>query len=203
MKSSFQNASYICSPCLHSLSISYIKGLRNTSISMPVCLWPEIKLVRRYFLFWHNHVGMFYTVKITGQVLWSLIFSLKGFIPSVLKPNRIFLGSSLNSLCFSSILCHWLQSAGCAILSSSTLCSSSHHVMSAASLGFRNIRLKRSVTGRYHITRAGILLCFASLPNGVSSRGWDSCTTFFIPFLFLFSPWRLRPYRKGHYSCTG
>ena len=49
--------------------------------------------------------------------------------------------------------------------------SSSHHVMSATSLGFRKIRLKRSITGRYHITKAGILLCFASLSNGVSSGG--------------------------------
>ena len=37
-------------------------------------------------------------VKITGHVLWSLILSLKGFIPSVLKPNRAFLGSSLKAL---------------------------------------------------------------------------------------------------------
>ena len=203
MESFFRNASYIGSICLHSLSISCIKGLRNTSISMPSCLGPEIRIVRRYFLFWHNHVGMLYMVKITGQVLWSLILSLKGFILSVLKPNRTFLRSSLNSLCFSSILCYWLQSARCAILSSSTLRSSSHHVMSASSLGFRKIHLKRSVIGRYHITKAGILLCFASLPNGVSSGGWDSCTTFFYPSYSSFSLWRLRSHRKGYCSYTG
>ena len=45
------------------------------------------------------------------------------------------------------------------------------YVMSAASLGFRKIHLKRSVAGRYHNTKAGILLCFALLPNEVSSRG--------------------------------
>ena len=44
--------------------------------------------------------------------------------------------------------------------------------MSVASLGFRKIHLKRSVTSRYHITKAVILLCFASLPNGVSSVLW-------------------------------
>jgi hypothetical protein len=146
---------------------------------------------------------MLYMVKITGHVLWSLILSLKGFIPSVHKPNRTFLRSSLNSLCFSSNLCHWLQSTGCAILSSSTLHSSSHHVMSVSSLAFRKIRLKRSVTGRYHITKAGILLCFASLPNGVSSRGWDSCTTFLYPSYSSFSQWRVHPHCKGHCSYTG
>jgi hypothetical protein len=57
------------------------------------------------------------------------------------------------------------------ILSSSTLRSSSHHVISAASLGFKKIRLKRPVTSRYRITKTGILLCFALLPNGVSSGG--------------------------------
>ena len=72
----------------------------------------------------------------------------------------------------------------------------------AASLGFRKIRLKRSVNGRYHITKAEILLYFTSLPNGVSSGGWDSCTIFFVPFLFLFFPWMVRPHRKGHCSCT-
>jgi hypothetical protein len=84
--------------------------------------------------------------------------------------------------------------------------------MSVASLGFRKICLKRSVTGRYHITKAGILLYFASLPNEVSSGGYGSCTTFFVPFLFLFFPveassppqrslflYRLAPHR-GHLS---
>ena len=97
--------------------------------------------------------------------------SLKEFTPSVLKENRTFLGSELNSGLLLSKSCHWLPSAGCAITSSSTLRSSSHHVMSAASLGCRKICLKRLVIGRYHITKAGIFLFFASLPNGVSSGG--------------------------------
>ena len=88
MKSSFRNASYIDSLCLHSISISCIKGSRNTSISMPGCLGPEIRIVRRrYFLFWHNHVGILYMIKITGQVMWSLILLLKEFIPSVLNKS--------------------------------------------------------------------------------------------------------------------
>ena len=42
---------------------------------------------------------------------------------------------------------------------------------SKINLGFRKICLKRLVTGRYHITKTGILLWFVSLPNGVSSGG--------------------------------
>ena len=39
----------------------------------------------RYLHFIQSHVGMLYTDKITGHVLWLLALSLKGFIPSVLK----------------------------------------------------------------------------------------------------------------------
>jgi hypothetical protein len=175
----------------HSLSNSCMTGSRNTSISMSGYWGPDIRTVRkRYFLFWHNHVGMLYMVRITGQVLWSLILTLKGFIPLVLKANRTFLGSELNSLLLSSKSFHWLPSAECAITSSSTLRSSSHHVMSAASLGFRKIRLKRSIIGRYHITKAGTLLFLASLPNGASSGGWDSYTAFFCTIISPLIPYR-------------
>ena len=62
--------SNISIPSFQRVSISCIRGSRKTSISMPGCLGPCIRMDnRRYFLFWHNHVGRLYIVKITGQVL--------------------------------------------------------------------------------------------------------------------------------------
>ena len=62
--------SNISIPSFHRVFISCIRGSRKTSILMPGCLGPCIRMDnRRYFLFWHNHVGRLYIVKITGQVL--------------------------------------------------------------------------------------------------------------------------------------
>ena len=154
---------------------------------MPGCLGPWMRIVSiRYLHFIQSHVGMLYTDKITSHVLWLLVLSLRGSIPSVLKPNQTFLGSLLKSLDFLSNRYHCIASAGCWILTSSCLRSSSHQVIIVASLGFKNICLKRSTTGRYHITKAGIFLYFASYPRGVSSCGAVLWAFFCPPFSLLF-----------------
>ena len=150
---------------------------------------PWMRIVRiRYLHFIQSHVRMYTTEKITAHVLWLLVLSLKVSIPSVLKPNQTFLGSLLKSFYFLSNCCDYVASAGCWLLPSSFLHSSSHQVIIAASLGFKNICLKWSMTCRFHITRAGIFLCFASYPWGVSSCGavlWASfCPPFFLLFFF-------------------
>jgi hypothetical protein len=90
--------SKILIPSFYKVSISCIKGSRKISISMPGCLGPCIRMdSKRYFLFWHNHIGRLYIVNITGHVLWVLLLSPNGFIPSVLNANRTFLGSFPNS----------------------------------------------------------------------------------------------------------
>jgi hypothetical protein len=48
---------------------------------------------KRKFHLWHNHGGILYMHIINGQVLFGFLISMEGFIPSVLKPNPIFLGS--------------------------------------------------------------------------------------------------------------
>jgi hypothetical protein len=48
---------------------------------------------KRYFYLWHNHGGRLNMHIITGHVLCGLLISLNEFIPSVLSPNLIFLGS--------------------------------------------------------------------------------------------------------------
>jgi hypothetical protein len=57
------------------------------------------------FRFMHNQEGRLNIHKVVGRVLCALPNSLKGFIPSVLKPNLMFLASpeSLQILhqCFS------------------------------------------------------------------------------------------------------
>jgi hypothetical protein len=46
------------------------------------------------FRFIHNQRRRLYIQSVTGQVLRPLLCSLKGFMPSVLKPNLTFLASS-------------------------------------------------------------------------------------------------------------
>ena len=67
----------------------------------------------RYIHFMQSRVGMLYTDKITSHVLWLLVLSLNGSIPSMLKPNQTFLGSLLKSLYFLSNCCDYIASAGC------------------------------------------------------------------------------------------
>jgi hypothetical protein len=64
-------------------------------MSIPGALGPEIIMVsNKYFLFSHNHEGSLKIDMITGHVLCVLVMSPKGFIPSVLKANLMFLGCS-------------------------------------------------------------------------------------------------------------
>jgi hypothetical protein len=115
LKCSFLYSSHTLTPCSQSFCISSINGSKKTSISMSACLGPDMRVVnRRYFHLWHNHGGRLYMHIITGQVLFGFLIPPKGFIPSLLKPNLIFLGSLekssswLRSKCF-----HCLPSTGC------------------------------------------------------------------------------------------
>ena len=142
-------------------------------------------------------------VKITRHVPWSLVLSLKGFMPSMLKPNRTFLGSALNSLCLLSKHCHGVPSAGCAITSSTTLRPSSHHVMSVASLGLRRyVSSGQSLAGTTLLRQeffSALHRCLIECPLGAEIL----IPPFLYPSYSSFSPWRLRLHRKGHCSCTG
>jgi hypothetical protein len=120
LKCSFLYSSHTLILCSQSFYMSSINGSKKTSISMPACLGPDMRVVnRRYFRLWHNHGGRLYMHIITGQVLCGFLISLKGFVPSVLRPNLIFLGSLekssswLRSKCF-----HCLLTAGCQIFPS-------------------------------------------------------------------------------------
>jgi hypothetical protein len=148
---------------------------------MPACLGPDMRIVnRRYFRLWHSHAWRLYMHIITGQVLCGFLISLKGFIPSVLRPNLIFFGSLENSSSWLRLKCfHCLPSLGCQVFPSlfRWTCQSK----SWASLALESICFKLSMTGRYHITRAGT---FLSLDPWLS---WSRGAVFFLfcPFLLL------------------
>ncbi len=148
-----------------------MSGSTNTSILVPACFGPWIRIDNiRYFLLWHNHVGRLYIARMTGHVLCTILFSSNGFIPSVLKANLIFLLSDPNGLYWRSKFFHWVPSAGCRISSLFFLRFSECQRTSSASLGLENTHFKRSITGRYHITKAGIFLFFlSSLSESFSS----------------------------------
>jgi hypothetical protein len=94
LKCSFLYSSYILTPCSQSFCMSFINGSKKISISTLASLGPDMRVVnRRYFCLWHNHSVRLYMHIITGQVLCGFLISPKGFIPSVLRPNLIFLGS--------------------------------------------------------------------------------------------------------------
>jgi hypothetical protein len=148
---------------------------------MLACLGADMRVVnRRYFRLWHNHGGRLHLHIITGQVVCGFLISLKGFIPSVLRPNLIFLGSlEMSSSWLRSKYFHCLSSAGCRIFPSlyHWICQSK----SWASLALENICFKQSMTGMYHITRAWT---FLSLDPWFS---WFGGPVFFLfhPFLLL------------------
>jgi predicted AlkP superfamily pyrophosphatase or phosphodiesterase len=115
LKCSFLYSSHTLTPCSQSFCMSSINGCKKTSMSMLACLGPDMRVInKRYFFLWHNHGERLYII--TGQVLCVFLISLEGFIPSVLRPNLIFLGSLekssswLRSKCF-----HCLPSVGCRI----------------------------------------------------------------------------------------
>jgi hypothetical protein len=96
-----------------------INGSKKTSISTATCLGPDIRVVnRRYFRLWHNHGGRLYMHIITGQVLCGFLIPPKGFVPSVLRPNLIFLESLEKSSWLRSKYFHCLPSVGCQIFPS-------------------------------------------------------------------------------------
>jgi hypothetical protein len=81
-------------PCSQSFCISSINGSKKTSMSIPACLGPNMSVVnKRYIHLWHNHCGRLNMHITTSHILCGFLISLKGFIPSVLRPHLIFLGS--------------------------------------------------------------------------------------------------------------
>ena len=123
------------------------------------------------FCFIHNQGGRLYIQSVTGQVQWPLLFSPKGFMPSVLKPNLIFLASFANVGNIMSTFLHYDPSAGCLNILSclrSSLC----HRINLAFVLFMNKCFRHGISGKYHITLAGTLffICIPSTSSG-SSRG--------------------------------
>jgi hypothetical protein len=128
-------------------------------MSTPGCVGPEIRMVSKmYFRFCINHGGRLYMVRITGHMLCLLLLSANGFIPSVLSVNLTFLGSSAKSRWLSLKSCHCFPSAGCQSFPSFLCSSEACQLISLASSGLASKHLNRSMTGRYHITKAGIFL---------------------------------------------
>jgi hypothetical protein len=120
LKCSFLYSSHTLTPCSQSFCMSSSNGSKKISMSMPAYLGPDMRVVnRRYFHLWHNHGGRLYMHIITGQVLCGFFISPKGFIPSVVRPNLIFLGSLEKSSSWLRLKCfHCLPSAGCRIFPS-------------------------------------------------------------------------------------
>src|SRR6185503_5275576 len=84
------------------------------------------------------------------------LISPKGFMPSVLKPNFMFLESKSNSGYVLSIFLHCDPSAGCLNIES-FLCSSLCHRINLALSLFLNRCFKCGIIGKYHMTFAGTL----------------------------------------------
>jgi hypothetical protein len=87
-------SSHTLTPCFQSFCISSINGSKKTSISILACLGPDMSVVnKRYFHLWYNYGGRLNMHIITSNVLCGFLISPKRFIPAVLRPNLIFLGS--------------------------------------------------------------------------------------------------------------
>jgi hypothetical protein len=143
--------------------MSSINGFRKTSISLPACLGPDMRVVnKRYFCLCHNHGGRLNMHIIIDHVRCGYLISPNGLIPSVLSPNLIFFWIIRVVLMMSKIKCfHCLPSTVCQIFPSILrfTCQSN----SSTSLGFENICFKVSITCRYHIIRAGTFLSLEPL----------------------------------------
>ncbi len=185
VKCSLRYSSHIHNPSSHSSCMSSINGSRNTSMLIPSCLGPCIRIDKRmYFRFWQIHIVKLYIVSRTGQVLYVLLRSPNGFIPSVLNANLTFLGSFANSKYSASTFFHYRASAECRILPSYFL-PSWYHLINSASSRLENSRFRRSLTGRYHITILGI---FLSSSTGASSLSTTSPSEAPLPVLYWFVP---------------
>ena len=99
-RSSCLYSSHICTPSSHhSNKSSSTNGLRYTSMSFSGYFGPWISIgIMMNFCFMHSHGGRLYMHSVTGQVLWPLLISPKGFMPSVLKSNLMFLTSNAKSV---------------------------------------------------------------------------------------------------------
>ena len=115
VKCSLLYSSHTLTPSFHSVMKSSTNGSKYTSISFSGYFGPWIsKGIIRYILFIHSHGRMLYIQTVMGQVLCLLLTILKGFIPSVLSANLIFLASSPNSFGNLALkLFHCLPSEGC------------------------------------------------------------------------------------------
>jgi hypothetical protein len=150
-KCSYLYSSHTHTPMvLHNYRSSSTNGLRYISMSFPGCFGPWMSTgIIMNFRFMHSH-------RVTGQVLWLLLYSPKGFMPSVLKANHKFLVSSANFENSLSVDLHWDPSARCLNILSTLQSSLCHHSNFACSL-FLNKCFKHGIIGAYHITLAGIL----------------------------------------------
>ena len=97
-----------------------------------------------------------YFDQIPRQVLCPLLISPKGFMPSVLKPNLMFLASKAKSVYVLSIFLYCDRSAGCLNIESCLRSSLCHRINLAFSL-FLNRCFKRGIIGEYHMTFTGTL----------------------------------------------
>jgi hypothetical protein len=128
-------------------SYPLLRAPKNTSMSTPGYIGPEIRMVSKiYFRFYIKHGGRLYMVRITSHV------------PSVLSANLTFLGSSAKSRWLSLKSCHCFPSVGCRSFPSFLCLSEECQFISLASLGLANKHLNRSTTERYHITKEGTFL---------------------------------------------
>src|ERR1041385_2544731 len=102
-------------------------------------------------------------------------------MPSALKPNHTFLGSSPNSTrYFLSIFLHCDPSAGCLKFPSFLRSSLCHRINLACSL-FMNRRFNHGIIGAYHITLAGTLFLgglAVNITRVISSDLIPQCTAY-------------------------
>ena len=144
--------SHACTPFpFHNCRSSSTNGLRYTSISLMGCLgpWMSTRIIMN-FRFMHNQGGRLYIHSVTVQVLWLLLCSPKGVMPSAHKPNHAFLASPAKSPHFLSIFFHCDRSAGALNFSSFLWSSLCHHINLACSL-FLNRCFNHGIIGAYHI----------------------------------------------------
>src|SRR6185312_9701742 len=140
----------------HSSKSSSTNGLRYTSISLPDCFGPWISTgVIMYFRFMHSQEGRLNIQRVTGHILRLLPHSPNGFIPSVLKPNLMFLGSLSKSGKSLSTFLHWDPFVGCLSICSCLRSSLCHRINLALDL-FLKKRFKRGITGKYCKDHRGV-----------------------------------------------
>ena len=133
-------------------------------------------------------------VKITSQVLWLLILSLKGFIPSVLKPNHTFLGS------FSVLLIKPLPLTTISRVCNLIIIHLALIIPPCHECGFFRVKEDTSqAVGHWLEVFSALHRCLMECPLGAEIL----VPPFLYPSYSSFSPWRLRPHRKGHCSCIG